>query len=44
MNDKDQVWCINIECAYTTQNDQPGNWGFECPECGQENIVFEEGK
>jgi predicted RNA-binding Zn-ribbon protein involved in translation (DUF1610 family) len=36
-----QVYCSNENCDYGTENDQQGNWAFDCPECGQENIVFE---
>ena len=37
----DTVYCSNEACEYGTENDQSGNWVFECPQCGQENLVEE---
>ena len=38
----DTVYCYNEDCDYGTENDIQGNWAFDCPSCGQENIIVEE--
>lgn len=37
----DTVYCLNETCDYGTENDELGDWVFECPLCGQENLVEE---
>lgn len=39
----DTVYCYNEDCDYGTENDIKGNWAFDCPDCGQENIIVQEG-